>query len=446
MRDRQATGGEYKGKRILVPYFYHYYLFDYLKFLVPKLSEDGFDVTVLTYQKKIAEIFNPNEVTVTYVPGILRYLIARAGRILCRICLWLLAWCWGLLLRRSYDFVVLPGDNKPVWYVLSCVMPSLTCHNTTELISIDLTLERDRYKGRDGKDSLLHRLFLLIDTIVGGRFLPRWPGQINKYTPKKLVVDRLMGYWSQNFYCGFGKVDYLTVSGHEIGDNYEKLGLDKTRIIVTGSPNYDFLDEVKRDFGETEQKNFRENLGMTSDDTLFSLFLSPSSFTEAQMAEVLLVVREIDSVIANSFFVLKFHPKTGEKYPLAFRSNLQSLGKRLLILTEYRGEEHNAQLVLASDYLLQKQSTVGFIAILLRKNIISYNILDTDYEDDMYKVLNASAHVESKEELRKVLLDIRNGDFADLRGRQRTACHRFCLDTHEANRNISKVIQGHFGG
>ena len=177
---------------------------------------------------------------------------------------------------------------------------------------------------------------------------------------------------------------------------------------------------------------------------LFSFFLSPSSFSEAQRTEVLRVVEEIDAAIADACFVLKFHPKTRKEDPVAFKSNLESLGERLLIETVFRGDEHNAHLVLASDYVVQKQSTVGFIAMLLGKNIISYNLQDTDYEDDMYKVLDASVHVESIDELRAVLRDIRNGDFVDLKGKRRDACYKFCLDTCEANKNISKVVQRHF--
>lgn len=286
----------------------------------------------------------------------------------------------------------------------------------------------------------------MIDAMLGGRFLPRWPGQVNKYSPWRLIVDRLMGWRSQNFCCGLSKIRYLTVSGHKIGENYRRLGVDEKKIIVTGNPSYDFAHELKRSFGESEQEKFKEKLGIPRNITLFSFFLSPSSFSEAQISEVLLVVREIETIIADSFFVLKFHPKTSKEAVLEFRSRLKGLCGQFLILTEYRGEEHNVKLVLASDYLVQKQSTVGFIAVLLNKDIVSYNILDTNYEDEMYKVLEASAHVESRETLRKVLIDIRNGEFVDLRDRQKEACRNFCLETDEANKNISRVIQRHFDG
>ena len=130
MRTREKIDGGHQRKKILVPYFWNYYLFDYLKFLVPQLSEDGFDVTVLTCQKKVEDIFRDHGTKIVWVPIILRYFMARSGRMPHRVCLWIRAWCWGLTLRRKYDFAVLPWDNKPAWYVLSCVIPSLTCHNT----------------------------------------------------------------------------------------------------------------------------------------------------------------------------------------------------------------------------------------------------------------------------------------------------------------------------
>lgn len=444
MSSNETADGKLRRKRILIPYFWSYYLFDYMKFLVPQLSKDGFDVVILTYQEAVVESLSGCQIEVRWVPAGLRYLIARSSRIPHRICLWLAAWCWGLVLRKQYDFVILPWDNRPVWYVLSCVMPSLTCHNTTELMDVDLTLKRDRYRGGDSRNLLLHKVLLSIDTVLGGRFLPRFSGQITKFSPKQLVIDRLMGYRAQSFLHGFSKVDYFTVSGHKIKENCRVLGIDESKVIVTGNPNYDTLSHVKNSFGTIEQERFRENLGIKKNSMLFSFFLSPSSFSKVQMTEVLQVVREIDAAIANACFVLKFHPKTRKADPIAFKSNLESLGKRLLIETVFRGDEHNAHLVLASDYVVQKQSTVGFIAMLLGKNIISYNLQDTDYEDDMYKVLDASVHVESTEELRSVLRDIRNGEFADLKGKQRDACHKFCLDTYEANKNISKVVQRHF--
>ena len=68
------------------------------------------------------------------------------------------------------------------------------------------------------------------------------------------------------------------------------------------------------------------------------------------------------------------------------------------------------------------------------------------YEDDMYKALDASVHVESLPELRELLADIANGQFPDLRDKQREASKKFCLEGGEANKNISKVIQKHFNG
>lgn len=441
-----VTKSTHTGKKILVPYFSFYYLFDYLRFLVPQLRKDGFDVTVLTYQQKVVEAFKGiDKVKIVWVPRIMKYLIGCSNKSLHRIGLWVFGWIWGLMLKAQYDFVITPWDNKPMWYILSRLIPSLTCHNTTELIDTDLTLKRDRYKKSRDKGKFRHKIFLGIDKVSGSKFLPRLGGQITKYFPRQLMIDRLMGCWSPNFFCGFGPVDYFTVSGHKIKENYIKLGIDRRKMIVTGNPSYDHLLRLKEDFTAERRKMFREELKIAQDLKIFTFFLSPSSFTQTQIDEVLVVAKEIYSKVAGIFFILKFHPKTRKIDPPKFDNEFKRFTNNFLIITDYIDEAYNAKLVLISDFLVQKQCTAGFIAILFRKPIISYNIFATDYEDAMYKVLDASVHVGSIEDLQRVLSDIvEKKSFVDLEKRQEKACENYCLNIYEANKNISKVVQAHF--
>ena len=44
-------------------------------------------------------------------------------------------------------------------------------------------------------------------------------------------------------------------------------------------------------------------------------------------------------------------------------------------MTEYTGDEVNARLVMAANAIVQKQSTVGFLVLLMRTPIISYNLI-----------------------------------------------------------------------
>lgn len=444
MKQGNETNNMHRGKKILVPFFYYYYLFDYLRFLVPRLIDDGFAVTVLTYRQEVIDLFSHDKrVTIAKVPLLIRYLVARSGRIPHRFALWIIGWWWALFLRMEYDFAILPFDNKPIWYILSCLFPAITCHNTTELIDTGLTKKRDKYRERTYPG--LHPVMLFLDRILGGRLLPHWPGQINRYWPREMIIDRLMGYWTQNFYCGFSNIRYLTVSGYRIKENYISMGIREKKVIVTGNPNYDHLKSLKDTFDVKRQAEFKSTLGILRDRMVFSFFLSPSSFTELQIKEVMTVIKEIHARIPGAFFILKFHPKTEKRFPFSFGKELEGFTKDFLVITEYKGEEHNARLIMISDYIVQKQCTVGFIAMLLRKKCISYNLFDTHYDDDMYKYLNASVHVETIQQLRLLLDDIEQGQaFSGLERKQQEACNNYCLENFEANKNIANVIKNHF--
>jgi len=264
---------------------------------------------------------------------------------------------------------------------------------------------------------------------------------VTSYHPLKLLIDRLMGFRAPSYIVGFSGKIHLTVTGPQIKKNYCTLGLDGKKIYVVGNPGYDHIVSLKDSFTVREKKSFRDDLNIPENRKLWSFFLSPSSFSEIQIKEVITVVKHIRSKVANSFFVIKFHPKTVVSDPPKFRKRLQFLGQDFLLLTEFEGDEFNAKLILISDLVVQKQCTVGWIAMLLQKPMISYNLFETNYYDDMYKVFDASIHVESVEEL-DLVLDQLNKDvlWTTLKEKQRRACELFCLPTDSANLKISKII------
>ncbi len=67
------------------------------------------------------------------------------------------------------------------------------------------------------------------------------------------------------------------------------------------------------------------------------------------------------------------------------RERLKGLGSDLLVITEFGGDAFVAKLVLCSNSLVQKQSTVAFLILVLKAPMISYNLVDTDYEGDIHK-------------------------------------------------------------
>ena len=195
-------------KSILIPLFYDYYMFDYFRFLIPQLLEDGFRVTVVTFRSEVEKKYSVthSRFQVRYGPFLVRACLAFSGKFLWRVALWMIAWAWGLQLRRRYDFAILPWDNKPLWYVISCLIPSMTCHNSTELIDVETTLQRDRLVLKTRAQRSIHRFFCLLDLLWQRKFFPRLQGEILKYKPHILLADRLMGFRSPNYHGGFSKV------------------------------------------------------------------------------------------------------------------------------------------------------------------------------------------------------------------------------------------------
>src|SRR3990172_734931 len=107
--------------RILVPLFHDYYMFDYFRLLLPTLVEDGFFVTVVTFDAQVKTKYGYSHDRLQFVDGprLVKYLSGRSGKILHRLLLWLVGRLWAANLRRRYDFAILPWDNKPLWYMIA---------------------------------------------------------------------------------------------------------------------------------------------------------------------------------------------------------------------------------------------------------------------------------------------------------------------------------------
>jgi len=396
-------------------------------------------VTVVTWDKKVEEKFQAlPEVAVKPVPAVIRALSNRSNRPLFRFGLWIAAWTWARYLRKDYEVAVLPYDNKPVWYAISRSMPSVYCHNTTEFISMDLLFERELFKRTF---DIRHRIYMAIDWLSGGKIFPRLCGEVLRYFPHRLLIDRLMGWRAPNHLCGFSGVDLLTVSGEENRTNYIKSGIAPDIVFTTGTPNYDSLTDIALAFDSKQEEKFRADLGFKNDAQIFSLFLSPSEFNPVQIDEIATVVKNFAKVFPDAHFLVKFHPKTNPVYPDLIGERLSIHTHKLKILREYQGEEFNAKLILSSSYLLQKQGTVGLIALRLKVPIFSYNLAPTDYEDDMYKILGGSIHVENTAELEAMVPHIFDRDVLDeLKERQVDACRKFCMETKCADVEIARRI------
>ena len=426
-------------KKILIPYLYNYYLFEYLEGLTKELQIRGYEVHVVTADKVVYDKFVKIGINSKYVPLIIRLLLRRSGNMFVRSLLWISGYVWLAFLRNRYEFSIVPWDNKPLWYLMSKKIPSLTVHNTTNLMDIDF--EIDTYKSNKN-----HAVAKFLEDILKVSLLPRLCNVVLKHN-KFWYLDRLFGMRSGSLVQGFSGLDYISVTGNKIKDTLTSAGLPKkgTRIHVVGNPAYDGFINFSSKFTNDKKIAYKKHLNLSENKDLYALFLSPSSYSEEQIKEVMLVVETVLIYDRDASILVKFHPKTEVKYIDIFRNLISCATSNYSILTGYTGDYTNLNIILSSKCILQKQSTVGYISMLVSKPIISYNFMDTGYSDDMYKVMKSSLHCESTDDMLKFLSKLNSEDeMQKLQKLQEIACANFCKRTNSAASNIVDIIDDHF--
>jgi len=428
-------------KPILLPLFYKYYLFDYYQNIVSELLSRGYTVELLYIQPKIKEQYESFEnqgLTFKSLPRTLRFLLNRSGKPFFRVLLWLFGWPWGVSQKIKYSFVLVPWDYKPLWFILGKLIPSLTNDVVTNFVNLEMREKADKQnRAEDRGDKLIG----WYEKYSGRNLKPRLQGVVMKYNSKNLIVDWFMGKKTQSNFPGFGGADLLTVTGAKIKENYITAGLKQEKVHIVGNPGYDDVVRFANEFKETDKEKFLLENNINSDHVV-SLFLSPSSYSEDQIKEIHEVIATINKTLESNHFIIKFHPKTGKGEHERVLSPLYKLGVNITEIRAFSGDIENAQIMLSSDFLVQKQCTLGFLAMVLKIPMISYNMIETDYEDDMYKFLNASLHCENKIELEKSLSRIMmREELMALRQLQTKACELFCLSTPEASKKIVDIIE-----
>lgn len=434
-----------KGKKILYAWFDDYYLFSYGFELVDNLLDNGFDVTVLLKDTKVARQLSSinKEAKIKIVPSIIRMLSNRSNYILIRIIFWIVSRFYVGRISKNYDFAIVPWDNRILWYLISQKIPSLTIHNTTNFIDIDLMIGYEALESNK-KDKLINKILVFIHNYCGIKILPVINNTILDFS-RFWIVDKIMGKKSVNNIQGFSGIKYLTVTGERIKKSYEKMGVgvdkSKTIIEVVGNPSYDKLKSIHLN---TQEKNeVRASLNIPLEVKVYSLFLSPSNFTDNQLKEILLVLNTVNAAEKNIWFLIKFHPKTPSSEVNKIKTATPI--NNVTFIDYYNDEIFNLKIILISECLLQKQSTVGYIAMIKHVPVISYNLLETNYFDDMYEKIGGSFHSKSVDQLIKNInfYQTELGKLEMLR-RQDLATKNFCKADSIACEEISKIVKNYF--
>jgi len=435
------------GKKILLPLLDDYYLFSYSSDLVAQLVADGFQVTVVLRDKAIRNTmgasFAPAEIIL--LPTWVRVFLNRSGKILTRVVLWLVARIYARSLSRSFDFAIVPWDNRVVWHTISKSIPSLTIHNTTNFTDNELFLDSLKLTEKTTK-KLSHRLIRWLDSKLGLTILPRVGSIVPKYK-KEWLLDKFMGLTSPNNLQGFSGISYLTVTGSAVESNYNQLGVgiapNPTKIFVVGSPNYEHVITLK--VNDDERQATRDALRVPRGASLYALFLSPSSFSQIQIREIQDVIRAVSKYRKHSWFMIKFHPKTPLSEVSKVRVQLTEISRSITFITDYTGDDWNAKVILSADCLIIKQGTVGFIAMMHKIPIISYDLHPTNYYDGMYENFECSFHARTSKDIFTSLVALETHQGREkLRRMQQVACEKYLRCDCSPCGQISEIIQHHF--
>lgn len=434
-----------KQKRILLPLFFRYYLFDYYQNIVRELIARGHEVDfyyMYDNVKKEYEVFEGKGLRFYKLPQLLRIAQNRSGSLFFRILLWVFGWIWALWIRNRYHIVLVPWDNKPIWYILARVIPSVTNDVVTNMISLKVRTTADKFNRVEGFWDIPINI---IEKLFRANIKPRLLNKVMKYNAKLSLVDWLMGKRALNNCLGFGSASIVTVTGSKIKENYCISGLNENMVFTVGNPGYDHIVEFAQSFKQSDKEDYLESLGIKSKKVV-TLFLSPSNYSDEQILEIQKVIRLVNLNIEDCCFIVKFHPKTVKGDHERVLGDLFNEGIKIKEIRSFSGDIENAQIMLSSDFIVQKQCTLGFLAMVLKIPMISYNLVTTEYEDDMYKHLSASFHCETEEELNEALSKIlSDDDLKLLKQKQSDACQKFCLATSNSSGLVVDIIEKDLG-
>ena len=417
-------------QKILIPLLYDYYVFDYFRILVPKLVEAGYNIQIITFDDKVQNTYSKivGENNCIKGPILLRFLNNRTYNLFYRFSLWFLAQKWISGLKKKYKFAIVPWDYRIIWYLISINIPSLTIHNTYNFVDIKLELE-NIFLPNDNLSTFPTNFFLYIEKKLNIHILPKAGNYFLKYD-RNWIFDKFLGSKRINYLHAFSGISFLTVTGIKIKKNFQKLGVginnSKTKIIVSGNPNYENLLSLKNNFTKADKVSFLQKLQIPFGKKVFTLFLSLSSFTKDQFQEIEIILECILKEIKDVWLVVKCHPKAKNSDIVRFNFLLKSKTSNFSLIKQFYGDNWNAKLVMCSFCLVQKQSTVGYLGFIFKIPVLSYNIYDTNYSDDLYKILGGSMHSESLKEFRKNLKLLFNKKAQNnLKINQEIACKNF---------------------
>ena len=352
--------------RLLIVHWDDYYLWEFLEKLATGLVSGGHIVRVLTFDSGLTTRYQRLGIPVDLFPRYVKYAYRYSSFPLIRPVSWIVMYLWAYMNRERYDLAVLPWDNKLIAHAIRRYIKGLTIHCTTNLVD----LEEERIEHLSDKK---HEIAEFIERISGKSILPRFMGSVMRHDVK-WYIDRIMGMKSSSDIQGFSGIEMMTVTGQAIKDNLIKAALNESRteVRVVGNPAYEGYIEYAANYNEEMRSQFCSNLGIRPDEPLFTFFLSPTEFSEKMIRELIDVVRITGDEYSDATLYIKLHPSTTHMEASRIRKHINPLfPERIIFKKGFEGDRFNLDLIINSRAIIQKQCTLGFLAMLVDTPIIS---------------------------------------------------------------------------
>jgi len=236
--------------------------------------------------------------------------------------------------------------------------------------------------------------------------------------------------------------DMIFVSGEAGVESLTSLGYDKSKLILTGDPKYDFFKMLD----SSSKLEFSKEYGIDSTKKLIVVAMSRwHEKDELWMSRLIKFVNQNDFEIVikiHPFYITKLHQESEKKI-----RTIQQSCKNLRYTITYHMEVykllHMAELVI-TDY-----SNAGIEAVFLEKPIIALNFIkeNSDRYPQRLDKYGAAIYVDEYSDLEVIILEILNKKMylEELKNGRKKAINRFNFknDGLASQRIVEILTKGH---
>lgn len=226
-----------------------------------------------------------------------------------------------------------------------------------------------------------------------------WKAALKMGIPSFAIIDHWVNYGMRfSKYSVAESKKYDQAPSHDfqpdrifVMDNYakkemEKIGFDCKKLIISGQPYFDLMENQRKNFSKNKSLAFRKKYGIPTADKLITFASEPLEmlykeknkknlylgFTEKTIVKALLI--ELNKIVSENkislTLVLKLHPKEDVKGLVDLIRREQNVNFKIKILKDCNSWE----LIMASDLVCGMSSMFLIESVILGRPVMSIQI------------------------------------------------------------------------